>query len=91
MADIRSAYPIVFSSHGGSRPHSKAYRDFSQKWGAIKTLYEIADEKIEKVEKIYQLYLADYLQYLSYMIEKADVDREEEAFQDQLRKAKSKH
>lgn len=88
MANIRESYPIVFSSRGSSKPHSKSYRDFAEKWGVIKTIYEIADEKIEKIEKIYQIYLNDYLQYLSYMIEKSDVDREEDAFQEQLRKAK---
>lgn len=88
MDSIKRTYPIVYDGKGSSKPHSKAYRDFAQKWGSIKTLYEIADEKIEKIGEIYQLYLSDYLQYLSYMIEKNDADREEDAFQEQLRKAK---
>ena len=91
LADIRASYPIVFQGGGSSKPHSKAYRDFAQKWGSIKTLYEISDEKIEKIGKIYQLYLNDYLQYISYMVEKSEVDREEDSFQQQLRDAKRRH
>jgi hypothetical protein len=34
------------------------------------------------------MYVSDYLQYLSYLIEKAEVDRKEDAFQENLRKAK---
>ena len=88
MGNIKSSYPIVFEGNGGNRPHCKAYRDFAQKWGNIKTLYEISDEKIEKVGKVYQIYLNDYLQYLSYMIEKGQVEEEEDKFQENLRKAK---
>ena len=88
MASIRETYPIVFGGQGATRPHSKAYRDFAQKWGAIKTLYEVCDEKIEKIGEIYQLYLSDYLQYLSFMFEKSEIEREEDKFQENLRKAK---
>lgn len=88
MASIRETYPIVFGGQGATRPHSKIYRDFAQKWGAIKTLYEVCDEKIEKIGEIYQLYLSDYLQYLSFMIEKSEIEREEDKFQENLRKAK---
>jgi len=34
------------------------------------------------------MYVSDYLQYLSYLIEKAEVDRKEDTFQENLRKAK---
>lgn len=37
------------------------------------------------------MYLNDYFQYLSYMIEKAEMEEQEDAFQETLRKAKSKH
>ena len=88
MADIKNDYPIVFEGRGSNKPHSAAYRDFVQKWGNIKTLYEIADEKIEKIGRVYQIYLNDYLQYLSYMIEKQQVDEEEDKYQEMIRKAK---
>lgn len=88
MDCIRSDYPIVFEGRGSNKPHSAAYRNFCEKWGAIKTLYEIADEKVEKIERIYQLHLNDYLQYLSFMIEKQQVDDEEDKFQENLRKVK---
>lgn len=90
MGDIRDTYPTVYGGGRRNKPHSQTYRDFASKWGSLKTLYEIADEKIEKVGEIYQIYLNDYFQYLSYMIEKADMDDDEQAFQDALRKAKSK-
>ena len=72
------------------KPHSQAYRDFCAKWSNIKTLYEICDEKIDKVGEVYQYYLNDYLQFLSYLIDKGEADRAEDAFQDQLRRAKNK-
>lgn len=90
LHNVKDTFPIVFGGGGRNKPHSKAYRDFKEKWGFVGTLYETVDEKIEKIEKIYQLYLADFLQYLSYMIEKGEMEEEEEAFQETLRKAKSK-
>ena len=86
--NIHDTYPTVFQGKGSHRPHSQGYRDFCEKWGAFKTLYEIADEKIEKVGEIYQLYLSDYLQYLSYLIDKGEAEREEDKYQEQLRAAK---
>ena len=88
LHSIADAYPIVFKGRGSTRPHSQGYRDFAEKWGNIKTLYEIADEKIEKVGEIYQFYLSDYLQFLSYLIDKGEADRKEDEFQETLRKAK---
>jgi hypothetical protein len=88
LHNIADSYPIVFQGNGSHRPHSQGYRDFSQKWGNIKTLYEICDEKIEKVGEIYQFYLSDYLQFLSYLIDKGEAERQEDEFQETLRKAK---
>ena len=88
MGSIRASYPIVFDARGSHKPHSKEYRDFGEKWGAYKTLVEVADSKIEKIEEIYQVYLNDYLTFLSYMIEKSEMEEREDAFQDNLRKAK---
>ena len=90
LHNIADAYPIVFQGNGSHRPHSQGYRDFASKWGNIKTLYEICDEKIEKVGEIYQFYLSDYLQFLSYLIDKGEAERQEDEFQETLRKAKSK-
>lgn len=88
LHNIHDTYPIVFQGKGSNRPHSQGYRDFAQKWGAIKTLYEVCDEKIEKVGEVYQLYLSDYLQFLSYLIDKGEAEREEDTFRENLRKAK---
>ena len=91
LHNISDAYPIVFKGNGSHRPHSQGYRDFASKWGNLKTLYEIADEKIEKVGEVYQMYLSDYLQFLSYLIDKGEAERLEDEFQDQLRAAKRKN
>ena len=88
VRSIIDSYPVIYQSRGSNKPHSAEYREFASKWGNIKTLYEIADEKIEKVAEIYQMYLADYFQFLSYMIEKAEMDEKENAYQDMIRKAK---
>ena len=88
LRNVADAFPIVFKGKGSTRPHSKGYRDFAEKWGNIKTLYEICDEKIEKVGTVYQYYLNDYLQFLSYLIDKGEADRLEDEFQENLRKAK---
>ena len=88
IKSIINAYPAIFEHRGNGKPHSQEYRDFASKWGNIKTLYEIADEKIEKVAEIYQMYLADYFQFLSYRIEKYEAEEKEDAYQDMIRKAK---
>jgi len=51
----------------------------------------MADEKVEKIAQIYQVYLTDYFTFLSYMIEKGEMEEQEDAFQETLRKAKSKN
>lgn len=53
-------------------------------------MYEVADEKIEKVGEVLGQYLNDYMQFLSYMIEKNDMQRAEDEFQETLRKAKKR-
>jgi len=37
------------------------------------------------------MYLSDYFQFLSYLIEKGEMQEQEDQFQETLRKAKSKH
>lgn len=88
LHNIADAYPIVFKGNGSHRPYAQRYREFSEKWGAIKTLYEICDEKIEKVGEVYQYYLADYLQFLSYLIDKGEAQKAQDEFEEQIRKAK---
>ena len=88
MDDVKWTFPIVFEHTGSHKRHSSEYRRFGERWNSLKTLYEVADEKIEKVEKIYQLHLNDYLQYLSYMIDKMETEEIEEAYQEQIRKLK---
>lgn len=87
LHDISNSYPTVFKNKGSNRPHSQGYRDFAQKWGNLKTLYEICDEKIEKVREVYQEYLNDYLTFLSYLIDKGEAERQEDEFQELRRKA----
>ena len=90
LASIAEEYPVVFNGRGSNKPHSQGYREFSQRWGFIKTLYEICDEKIEKVGEVYQIYLSDFLQYMTYLIDKQQAEDEEERFQQNLRNAKKR-
>ena len=46
----------------------------------------MADEKVEKVGEINQLYLTDFMQFLTYMIEKQEVDRIEEKWNENRRR-----
>lgn len=88
MANIRESYPIVFKGHGSPRPRTAAYTAFKEKWGIIDIFYQMCNEEITKIGEIYQIYLADFLQYLSWSIEKQDAEREQEKYEEQLRKSK---
>ena len=88
MDDVKRSYPLVFEHQGSHRRHSGEYKKFGERWGSIKTFFEICDEKIEKVKEVYQLYLNDYLQFLSYLIDKADAEEAEEKYMEQIRKLK---
>ena len=85
---LNDDYPIVFSGTGKHKPHSLIYTDFKKKWGAIDTLYSIAEKKIEKIKEIYQEYLNDYFTLLSYIIEEGEMQEEEDKYQENIRKAK---
>ncbi len=88
LASITEEYPVVFNGGRSNKPHSQQLREFSQRWGFIKTLYEIAGEKITKVGEVYQVHLNDFLQYLTYMADKREVDEAEDKFQENLRKSR---
>ena len=51
----------------------------------------MAEAKIEEIERLSRWYVLDFLQLLSYQIDKADVDKIEDEYQENIRKAKSKH
>lgn len=88
--DIRDTFPLVFSGGGRTKPHSKAYRDFSESWGFQKTLFEISSEEITKVSKVKQEYLTDTFLFITYLIQKQQMEEEEDGFQELLNKAKNK-
>ena len=88
LHNVRDTFPSVFSGGGRTKPHSKGYRDFKERWGFIGTIYEIAEEKVEKVKEINQMYLSDFFLFLTYLIQKGEMEDEEDAFQETLRKAK---
>lgn len=50
------------------------------------SLYALANEEITKVAETYQVYLMDTLQFMTYSIEKNKADKDEDAFQEQMRK-----
>lgn len=88
MAAISEEFPVVFNGNGINKPHSQGYRDFSQKWSFIKTLYEVCDEDLKKVGEVYQSYLSDFFQLLTFLMDKQKAEDEEDKFQQTLRKAK---
>ena len=88
VGGIAEEYPIVFNGRGSNKPRAQEYRDFAQRWGFTKTLYEICDEKIEKIGEVYQMYLNDFLQYLTYMIDKQQAEEAQDKFDEQMRKAR---
>lgn len=90
LHEITDSFPSVFKGGGGSRPHSKEYRDFGERWGFQKVLYEMADEEITKVAEIYQIHLNDFLTFLTYRIQKGEMEEVEDKFQQTLRDAKRK-
>jgi hypothetical protein len=87
MVRARDEFPVVFSGGGSTEPHSAEYRQFSQDWGFQKTLFELADEKIEKVAQIKQEYLTDILFYLTYLIKKGEMEKKEDKWQENRRRA----
>lgn len=91
MVRARDEFPVVFSGGGSREPHSAEYRQFAEDWGFQKTLFELADEKIEKVAQIKQEYLTDILFYLTYLIKKAEMEKKEDKFQETRRKAMKGH
>lgn len=48
----------------------------------------MAGEEITKVAEIKQEYLTDFFTFLTFMLEKQKIDREEDEYQEAIRKAK---
>lgn len=48
----------------------------------------MANEEITKVAEIKQEYLTDFFTFLTFMLEKQKIDREEDEYQEAIRKAK---
>ena len=55
-----------------------------------KIVFEMADNKITKVAEVNQQYLTDFLVFLTYLIQKGEMEEEEDKFQEMIRKAKNK-
>lgn len=48
----------------------------------------MAHESLVEVDRIKQTYVTDFLTLLSFLIDKGEMERQEDDFQEQLRKAK---
>lgn len=90
MGTVRNTFPYVFQNGGSNKPHCQRYRELGEDWGMQKIVFDMANSKIEKVAEINQQYLSDFLTFLTYLIQKGEMEEEEEKFQETLRKAKSK-
>lgn len=88
MDGIRESFASLYDGKRGSRPHCLVYTEFNRRWGIVKTLYEVCQEDLEKVARVYQCPIMDFLQLLTYLNDKAEAERAEYEYQDQLRKAK---
>lgn len=88
LHSTKDTFPVVFGSGGRVKPHSAEYRQFGESWGFQKTLFELADEKIEKVAQVKQEYLTDTLTFLTYLIAKQEMEESEDRFQQTIRNAK---
>ena len=91
MDAIKSTFPSIFEGRGSGKPTCAKYRRFSQTWGWQKTLFEMADEKIEKIAQVAQIYLTTFLNYLAYSIDKGEAEHAQYKFDEQRRKMESKH
>ena len=91
MASVKETFGVVYGGGGSHKPHCKAIKDLSENWGLQKVVFDMADSQVQKVAEINQQYLTDFLTFLTYLIQKGEADEEEERFQDQMRKAKSRH
>jgi hypothetical protein len=49
----------------------------------------MCNEEITKIGEVYQIYLVDFLQYLSWSIDRQEAEKEQDKFEEQLRKAKN--
>jgi hypothetical protein len=88
LGSIRNEFQVIFEGGGSTKPHCKEYREFSEAWGFQKTIFELADSKIEKIAEINQQYLADVLTLLTFLTLKQEMEEKEDKFQENLRKAK---
>ena len=88
MARVRETFPVVYGGGGSRKPHSAEFRNFSETWGFQKIVFEMADEKIEKVAQVNQQYLSDFFLFLTYLIQKGEMEDQEDKFQENIRKSK---
>ena len=91
MVCAQQTFPTVFGSGGRSRPHSAEYKQFGKYWGFQKTLFELANDEITKVSQVKEEYLTDTLLFLTYTIKKQEMERVEDQYQENIRKATKKH
>ena len=88
MEDIHNTYGTIFQSRGSGKPTCQRYRDFAKAWSWKKTLFEVADEKIEKVAEVNQIFLTTFLEFVCYLTDKGEAERAQDKFDEQRRKMK---
>ena len=65
-------YPEIFDSESGDSSHHQI--NFSKKWAAYTTIYELAEGDILKYEKVTQEPLEKCLLYLCYKADKVQLE-----------------
>ena len=87
MDTIKFTFPTLYENRGGTKPTCAKYKRFAQNWGWQKSLFEMADEKIEKIAQVYQVYLTTFLNFLAYSIDKGEAEEAQYKFDEQRRKS----
>lgn len=90
MVAIKDMFPRIFDgSRARAKPISDVYRKFSERYGFQKTIFDLADNKIEKVKEINQEYLTTIMYYLTYLKDKDIADVAQSELDETIRKQRS--
>lgn len=86
--DIKETFAGLYDGRRASnKPIADGYRRFSEQWGSLKVLYEICESPLE-IEKVAQMYVTTVLTWLSFQKDKSIAEKEQDALDEQIRKAK---
>ena len=83
---IRSDFEPLFDGNGSSRPVSKGYKDFCNKWGWYKTIADLAEDKIHLFDTITRKTVGEVFGFLLYKIDKSHAEEDQYKFERQMKR-----